>query len=248
MLETLLGWVVVLLPLLFGVAVESFRKDFRETTRYRWGVWIFALITSVFIFFEMNHERHKAESERATAIQDTATRVSSTLSKQYSETVIAQKLEIQGLEAQIKSQSLDVKDIKKDSITNAAQLRLLWEETQAGKQKRQVVIDKLKLFVERSKMPYGKCMSVGPVGSGGIRPLECLEVIGGWTRDVQSYVSGSLGEAYEQRFIEAAYPANVKDHTSAAMDGRTASEIERPLRELDSEVAILKQFIKEIGG
>jgi len=238
MLDTFYQWLVVLLPFVFAVGIELCSKNFRETRRYRVAVLISGIVFSAITYVEMEHERRKSVAEQVAAIQDTSERVatktsagvSAVLGAQFAETVAA-----------VHQQTGEVRNMGK-------QLKLLWEHTDTGEQKRQTLIDGISKRTKWANTIFDICRSAGPPGSGGSHPEECTNMISLWTTEVRGYISESLGQTYVNRFEQAGNPTHLASAPRLGLDPRSAPLIELQVREVESRVDALKEFVKELAN
>jgi hypothetical protein len=238
--------IVVLLPFFYGVGIEACPKDFRDTPRYRRWALICGAVFSLVTFCELGYERHKSTAERETAVENSAAKTAAILGKQYAASDAAQKLKIGELEGFIQSQGKDVRDVMKSTAANTEQLRLLREQNETGKQKRQTVIDEINNRIKRTGLVFDTCRSVGPPGSGGSHPEGCNSIGSYWITEVRGYILGSLGQTYADRFDQAGNPTHLASAPRLALDPRSAPLIELQVREVESRVDALKEFVKEL--
>jgi len=88
MSETILEWVVIVLPTLFAIAVEVIDEEYRkDNRRWRIGVISFGIVISVLTGIQVSHAHRVANRERQEAILETSTRVSSSVSESVTQNV-----------------------------------------------------------------------------------------------------------------------------------------------------------------
>jgi hypothetical protein len=243
--------IVVLLPFFYGVGIEACPKEFRETSRYRRWVLICGALFSLITFCELGYERHKSTAERETAVEDSAAKTAAILGKQYAASDASQKLKIGELEGFIQSQGKDVRDVKKYTVANTAQIHALWEQNETGKQKRDALIDLIKKRIDRGVWVLSVCANVGPRGSGGVTLRQCVEGADSWTSEATGLLYGSLGPLYVDRFA-GAVPTQLGGPSHGSdprleLDPDSFSQWSQTIHEMDGRVNILKEFVKELA-
>jgi hypothetical protein len=250
MRDLILQGVVVLLPFLYGVGIEACPKEFRETVRYRRWVLICGALFSLITFCELGYERHKSTAERETAVEESAAKTAAILGKQYAASDASQKLRIGELEGFIQSQGKDVRDVKKYTVASTAEIHALFEQNQTGKQKRQDVKDQLHQYLGMSTSVFGQCNSVSPPNRGGANAQVCINDARAWIFGTTAYISGSLGELYVHRFVQAGSQHNADTPVSGVdsnLDPYTRSEVYWAIIEVKAKADVLQEFIKELS-
>lgn len=239
MLDTL-QWLLIILPVALGAAMGSWPKRF-EKVGYRIAVGVFCVLYSVGAYIEMKHEGRKAETAiKETAVQ-TSARVTSELTKQYAATVTAQGQQIGELEGYLQSQGKDVRDVKKFTAA-------IWERTDTGVQNRKNAIEYINERIKQANSILRYSTTVGPPGSGGNSAEDFVEKALSWTTAVGGYLLGRLGQMYADRFFQAGYPGHMASTPRTELDPKSASRIELQVRQVESRVDTLKQFVEELAA
>jgi hypothetical protein len=238
MLDTF-QWLILVLPFVLTASMGLWPKRF-ERPLYRWAVVIFCVLFSAGAYIENKHEGRKAAAAiKETAVQ-TSARVTADLTKQYADTVAAQAQKIGELEGFIQSQGKDVREVKKYTVA-------IWQHTDTGEQKRKSAIQYINERILQAGSILKYSSSVGPHGSGGSPPEQFLEMANRWTTVVQSYLLGSLGQSYADRFNQAGYPGHIASTPRTSLDSKSASQIELQVRLLEAGQDTLKEFVDELA-
>jgi hypothetical protein len=126
--DQLLSSAVLTLPILFGFSIEIVPKNVRENPYYRLCVAVFGIALSALIWFQMSRADRIAKGDRESAIAETATRVSGTVSEsvsksvtkavneQYAQTINSLHTEIGSLQAQLLAQGKKVDVIQQSNF------------------------------------------------------------------------------------------------------------------------------------
>lgn len=128
MFDLILGWMVVILPSLFGIGIALIDDRIRKDWKRRWGVIAFGFALSALTWIQMSRAAKAADRDRNEAITQTSERVSAkvsesvsksvtkALSEQYQGTINTLQGQIGTLQAQLESQGKKVDVIGQSNI------------------------------------------------------------------------------------------------------------------------------------
>jgi hypothetical protein len=123
MLDQLLGWAVIWLPIALSVAfifVPARSEDARQHMRWRYWLAAVAVILGALSWWQQSRAIRVSNTDRENAIKETSKQVSADVTKavtsQYAQMIGDQKAQISQLQNQLAAQSKDVSTIKGSNI------------------------------------------------------------------------------------------------------------------------------------
>jgi hypothetical protein len=132
MLDSILSWVVLLVPVVLGViviAVPARHEDEKGHMRWRYALGVCLILYGAITWWQQSRDRTTAAKERQKAVQETAAetskQVTATVSDLYSHMISEQKTQIANLESELKAQSRNLDAIKgSDIVTGKKPVRV----------------------------------------------------------------------------------------------------------------------------
>jgi len=155
--------------------------------------------------------------------------------------------EIEGAAKRIEQANTGINEVSGKIDTQGKELQKRFDEQGPNaKQRIEKVEKQIANQIGDARRILGVCSSVSLPGQGGVRAQYCLSDVQRWTIEVRSYLHVILGDSYESRFDEAAYPRNLKRKRETLLDSATLSQTEIPVLETEARIDVLNQFVREL--
>jgi hypothetical protein len=213
---------------------------FREKPN-RWEKATWSILVTVLMVTEIQNIYTTDREQSATFLK-----ISQALDK-TKDGLDATKLGIEAAAKRIEDANSGIRHVSGEVDAYGPEIQKLYDELGPnGKQKIEKIEKQISNQIEASRRVLGKCSSVSPPGQGGSRAQWCLDDIERWNSTARSYILGSLGESYENRFDGAGSRDNLKSKPETTLDSQSSSEIEIPVLQTEARVNVLKQFVTEL--